>query len=54
MHFPVIGECLGWRTTDFEELYGDLGQWTMTKELAREVSGFFFIYRVTVSGAIIA
>ena len=26
MHFPVIGECLGWRTTDFEELYGDLGQ----------------------------
>ena len=46
MHFPVIGECLGWRTTDFEELYGDLGQWTMTKELAQEVSGF--IYRVTV------
>ena len=44
MHFPVIGECLGWRTTDFEELYGDLGQWTMTKELAREV---VFIYRVT-------
>ena len=41
MHFPVIGECLGWRTTDFEELYGDLGQWTMTKELAREVSGFY-------------
>ena len=24
MYFPVIGECLGWRTTDFEELYGDL------------------------------
>ena len=22
----VIGESLGWRTTDFEELYGDLGQ----------------------------
>ena len=44
MHFPVIGECLGWRTTDFEEPYGDLGQWTMTKELAREV---VFIYRVT-------
>ena len=41
MHFPVIGECLGWRTTDFEELYGDLGQWSMTKELAREVSGFY-------------
>ena len=41
MHFPVIGECLGWRTTDYEELYGDLGQWTMTKELAREVSGFY-------------
>ena len=41
MHFPVIGECLGWRTTDFEELYGDLGQWTMTKELAREVSCFY-------------
>ena len=41
MHFPIIGECLGWRTTDFEELYGDLGQWTMTKELAREVSGFY-------------
>ena len=41
MLFPVIGECLGWRTTDFEELYGDLGQWTMTKELAREVSGFY-------------
>ena len=40
MHFPVIGECLGWRTTDFEELYGDLDQWLMTKELAREVSGF--------------
>ena len=38
---PVIGECLGWRTTDFVELYGDLGQWTMTKELAREVSGFY-------------
>ena len=49
MHFPVIGECLGWRTTDCEELYGDLsdlGQRIMTKELAREVSGF--IYRVTV------
>ena len=41
MHFPVTGECLGWRTTDFEELYGDLGQWTMTKELAREVSCFY-------------
>ena len=41
MHFPVIGECLGWRTTDFEELYGDLGQRSMTKELAREVSGFY-------------
>ena len=41
MHFPAISECLGWRTTDFEELYGDLGQWTMTKELAREVSGFY-------------
>ena len=41
MHFPVIGECLGWRTRDFEELYGDLGQWTMAKELAREVSGFY-------------
>ena len=41
LHFPVIGECLGWRTTDFEELYGDLGQWTMTKELAREVSCFY-------------
>ena len=41
MHFPVIGESLGWRTTDFEELYGDLGQWSMTKELAREVSGFY-------------
>ena len=26
MHFPVIGECLGWRTRDFEELYGDFGQ----------------------------
>ena len=26
IHFPVISECLGWRTTDFEELYGDLGQ----------------------------
>ena len=26
MHCPVIGESLGWRTTDFEELYGDLGQ----------------------------
>ena len=41
IHFPVISECLGWRTTDFEELYGDLGQWSMTKELAREVSGFY-------------
>ena len=41
MHFPAISECLGWRTTDFEELYGDLGQWTMTKELAREVSGLY-------------
>ena len=41
MHFPVIGECLGWRTTDCEELYGDLGQRIMTKELARDVSGFF-------------
>ena len=40
MHFPVIGECLGWRTKGFEELYGDQGQWSMTKELAREVSGF--------------
>ena len=42
----IVGECLGWRTTDFEELYGDLGQWTMTKELAREVK--VFIYRDTV------
>ena len=40
MHFPVIGECLGWRTKGFEELCGDQGQWSMTKELAREVSGF--------------
>ena len=37
---------MGWRTTDFEELYGDLGECTMKEELAREVSGF--IYRVTV------
>ena len=34
-----------WRTTDFEELYGDLGQWTMRKELAREVSGFYLSRR---------
>ena len=27
--------------TNLEELYGDLGQWTMTKELAREVSGLY-------------
>ena len=26
MHFLVIGECLGWRTTDFDELYGDLDE----------------------------
>ena len=26
MHFAVIDECLGWRTTDFEEMYGGLGQ----------------------------
>ena len=43
MHFPVIGECLGWRTTDFEELYGDLSQCSMTKELARKVSGFYLL-----------
>jgi len=41
MHFPVIGECLGWKTTDFEDLSGDFGQLSMTKELAREVSGFY-------------
>ena len=26
MYFPVVGECLGWRTTDFEVLYGDQGE----------------------------
>ena len=30
----------GMETADFEELYG-LGQWSMTKELAREVSGSY-------------
>ena len=47
MHFPVIYECLGWRTTDFEELYGGLGQQTMKKKnwLGKLV---VFIYRVTV------
>ena len=35
MHFPVIVECLVWRTMDFKAMYGDFGRWLVD-----------FIYRV--------